>query len=193
MTTAMLKAMAHPLRRRIANALSRRLYARAADLAADLDVPANAVSFHLRTMAAAGLIQEAPERARDRRDRVWTPVKGSLGIDSSAPDRPADEQIFVDALVRGMIDDHLDLVRRVAADRSAPGTESRTTLRHLMVPMTKTAAEEFYAEIDRMVSAAVERFDPGDPDVRVWEIDVVGADVTARARDSTGSDTDPLA
>lgn len=37
-------------------------------------MPANQVSFHLRTLAKYGLIEEAPEEARDRRDRVWRPA-----------------------------------------------------------------------------------------------------------------------
>ncbi|MGO1803018.1 MAG: hypothetical protein ACTHZW_10420, partial [Microbacteriaceae bacterium] len=40
-TTAMLKAYAHPLRRRIARAVAARGHARAADIAADLGVAAN--------------------------------------------------------------------------------------------------------------------------------------------------------
>src|SRR3954454_8791847 len=83
-TSAMLKAYAHPLRRRIAKVLVGRPYARAADIAGELNVPANSVSFHLRVLADAGLIEEAPEHARDRRDRVWTAIEGSWNIGSPA-------------------------------------------------------------------------------------------------------------
>src|SRR5690242_2457375 len=44
---------------------------RAADIAESLGIPANQASFHLRQLAKYGLIQEAPEAARDGRDRVW--------------------------------------------------------------------------------------------------------------------------
>ena len=47
---------------------------RAADLAHDLGIPANQASFHLRQLAKYGLVEEAPELARDRRDRVWRAV-----------------------------------------------------------------------------------------------------------------------
>lgn len=69
-----LRALAHPLRAELYYALMARGSARAADLAQELDVPANQVSFHLRTMAKYGFIEEAPELARDRRDRVWRPA-----------------------------------------------------------------------------------------------------------------------
>lgn len=67
----MLRALAHPVRQRIMWELAARDHARAADLADVLGEPANSVSFHLRSLAKAGLIEEAPEHARDSRDRVW--------------------------------------------------------------------------------------------------------------------------
>jgi DNA-binding transcriptional ArsR family regulator len=79
-----LRAMAHPLRAQLFYELFARGTARAADLARDLEVPANQVSFHLRQMAKYGLIEEAPEHARDRRDRVWRPAS-EQGFDI-APD-----------------------------------------------------------------------------------------------------------
>lgn len=66
-----LRAMAHPLRLEIMERVGRLGTARAADLAAELGIPANSVSYHLRILARGGVIEEAPEAARDRRDRVW--------------------------------------------------------------------------------------------------------------------------
>src|SRR5690625_2989986 len=70
-TRDMLRALAHPLRMQLLQRLGGRGTARAADLAADLGVPANSVSYHLRILAKGGAIVEAPEAARDKRDRVW--------------------------------------------------------------------------------------------------------------------------
>jgi predicted ArsR family transcriptional regulator len=66
-----LRAIAHPLRNRILDEVTVRGTARAADVAQALGVPANQASFHLRQLAKYGLVEEAPEEARDRRDRVW--------------------------------------------------------------------------------------------------------------------------
>lgn len=88
MTTPMLKAMANPLRRRILAELSSVESARAADLAVRLDVPANSLSFHLRVLAEAHIIEDAPELARDKRDRVWRAVPGGLSVGS--PNRPSE-------------------------------------------------------------------------------------------------------
>ena len=66
-----LRAVAHPTRGRILDELGASGPMRAADVGAALGIPANQASFHLRQLAKYGVIQPAPEAARDRRDRVW--------------------------------------------------------------------------------------------------------------------------
>jgi DNA-binding transcriptional ArsR family regulator len=66
-----LRAIAHPARNRILSELYASGSLRAADVARILDIPANQASFHLRQLAKYGLVEEAPEEARDKRDRVW--------------------------------------------------------------------------------------------------------------------------
>lgn len=67
----LLRAIAHPERARLLAEVEAAGTLRAADGAAALEIPANRASFHLRQLAKYGLIEEAPEEARDRRDRVW--------------------------------------------------------------------------------------------------------------------------
>ena len=78
-----LRAIAHPVRVRILHELNATGPSRAADLAADLDIPANQASFHLRQLAKYGLVVEAPEEARDRRDRVWKAIYASAREEES--------------------------------------------------------------------------------------------------------------
>ena len=66
-----LRALAHPVRNRILTELSASGPMRAADIARELDIPANQASFHLRQLAKYDLVEEAPDEARDKRDRVW--------------------------------------------------------------------------------------------------------------------------
>lgn len=68
---AMMKAMSHPLRWRILAVVNGLGHARATDIAVELGVPVNSISFHLRTLAEVGILVEAPEFARDGRERVW--------------------------------------------------------------------------------------------------------------------------
>lgn len=66
-----LRAIAHPTRNRVLQELSAAGSLRAADIARRIDIPANQASFHLRQLAKYGLVEEDPDAARDRRDRVW--------------------------------------------------------------------------------------------------------------------------
>ncbi|MGZ4451171.1 MAG: winged helix-turn-helix domain-containing protein, partial [Nocardioides sp.] len=66
-----LRAIAHPVRNRILSELAASGTLRAADVARELAIPANQASFHLRQLAKYGLVEEAPDEGRDRRDRVW--------------------------------------------------------------------------------------------------------------------------
>jgi len=66
-----LRAIAHPVRTRILGEIAAAGPLRAADVARELDIPANQASFHLRQLAKYGLVEEAPGEARDKRDRVW--------------------------------------------------------------------------------------------------------------------------
>lgn len=102
---AALRAIAHPIRQRILSELAALGHARAADLAQVIDEPANSVSFHLRVLAKAGMIEEAPEHARDRRERVWANTAQRYFVDPGEPEvvreivRPAlswAERLFVE-------------------------------------------------------------------------------------------------
>ncbi|GAA3254839.1 winged helix-turn-helix domain-containing protein [Nonomuraea helvata] len=66
-----LAAMAHPVRRRLLDLLKLDGPATASTLSEQTGEAVGNVSHHLRALAAAGLIEEAPELARDRRERWW--------------------------------------------------------------------------------------------------------------------------
>ncbi|MGO3148626.1 MAG: winged helix-turn-helix domain-containing protein [Glutamicibacter ardleyensis] len=89
-TSPMLKAIANPLRRQIFDALGAMGTGRAADLGELLGIAPNKVSFHLRELAKAELIEEAPELARDKRDRVWKPTAG--GFTTGEPSERAGDE-----------------------------------------------------------------------------------------------------
>lgn len=68
---ASLAALAHPLRSRLMDALAVDGPATASALAARTGQAVGNASHHLKVLAAAGLIVEAPDLARDRRERWW--------------------------------------------------------------------------------------------------------------------------
>lgn len=175
---ATLRALAHPLRQRILMELSVRRALRAADLAEIVGEPANAVSYHLRSLAKAGLLVEAPELARDSRDRVWT-LAHPEGVyvppspDDSTPDIFTEQFL---AWVRDMV------MEKVPEDpRAVRGRYTGAAL------LTRDEARDMFLEIAEVLerwrahgmdAAAA---DPRDPD-RVFHY--TGAFVGNRSDDS---------
>ncbi|MFJ4254011.1 ArsR/SmtB family transcription factor [Microbacterium sp. NPDC090003] len=180
MTSAMLKAFANPLRRRILRLFSRHEHLRAADIAAELEVPANSVSFHLRALADAGLIVEAPEHARDRRDRVWTSRKGALNV--GGPENPVVDEALGTAVISAIAEEHQDLFRRViawtpeyVAGRTA---EVHATFSQRTIRLTEAEFETAMLRVNGVLDEAQNAHDDADPAGRHWQIDVIGADDT---------------
>lgn len=181
MTSAMLKALANPLRRRAVNTLARLGHARAADLAAELDVPANTLSFHLRVLADAGLVEEAPEFARDRRDRVWKERKQKV-LQVGTPAHPMEDDLAGAALVRLIYDEHTELVRRVAdwVPEYTQGRDpvERGTFQQRQLRLTRAEFEAVMKRVDKAFTEAEERHDENAADSLFWQIDLVAADDT---------------
>ncbi|WP_424937695.1 MULTISPECIES: winged helix-turn-helix domain-containing protein [Bacteria] len=177
-TTAALKAIAHPLRRRILREFQSRQALRAADLSNTLEEPANKISFHLRVLADAGFLAESPELAHDRRDRVWTIVQD--GVNLGGGRHPIADRALGGVVLQGMVDDHTEMVRRLASwasdylsgdDDNAHGTFSRFGL--------VLAPDEFVAMLARIgevVEEAKAAHDPDAPDSRLYEMDIVAVD-----------------
>lgn len=140
---ATLRAMAHPIRLEILSALAVREYARAADLAKLLGEPANSISFHLRTLAKAGLIVEAPEQARDRRDRVWRRVADRFELHRKMPGTMA------------VLAPMLDWLRETLESEADDSVHQEFSAGPEM--LTKEEAEELGAELQAVVERWQER------------------------------------
>lgn len=176
---ATLRALAHPVRQRILIELSIRRSLRAADLADIIGEPANAISYHLRSLAKAGLLIEAPELARDSRDRVWTVAHPEgiylpPGLDDDAPD------IFTEQFLAWVTD---MVMERVPEDpRAIRGRYTGAAL------LTKDEGRQMFLEIAEVLERWREHgmdaaaADPRDPD-RVFHY--TGAFVGNRAADPT--------
>src|SRR5215208_1632855 len=85
-----LTALAHPLRRRLLDLLKVEGPATVSVLAARTGQAVGNVSHHLRVLGTAGLIEDAPELARDRRERWWRRLPGPVQWSSAdAGDDPS--------------------------------------------------------------------------------------------------------
>ena len=107
-----LAAMSHPLRRRLLDTFSVDGPATASALAEATDQAVGNISHHLKVLASADLIEEAPELARDRRERWWRLVSESYSWSSEDfRDDPASEAI-AQAAQSLNLDRQFDHVRR---------------------------------------------------------------------------------
>lgn len=161
--TAVLRALSHPLRQRILGELAIVEHARAADLADTLGEPANSISFHLRVLAKAKIIEEDPDHARDKRDRVWKQTVDSFTIDTEIPGveqylRPYSEWL------------ETMLLRASGSDGAEGSASARTGL--LSDQEMRDLAAEVNGVIERRMNASLEatRKDRGNPARRQHQV-----------------------
>ncbi|WP_030926015.1 ArsR/SmtB family transcription factor [Streptosporangium amethystogenes] len=106
-----LAAMSHPLRRRLMDVLKVHGPATASALAARTDQAIPNISHHLKVLSAAGLIEEAPELAKDRRERWWRLVAPTVRwVTGDFDDDPARQAVSNAAVSLGL-DRQFNLVR----------------------------------------------------------------------------------
>lgn len=178
MSAEMLKALANPLRQKLVSLMRREKYVRAADAAAQLGEPANKISFHLRVLADAGLIEEAPEHARDRRDRVWTTRPGSWSLGDS--ENPVADEALGNTVLQLIGAEHIAMVQRALAwapefasgrDTQVHGAFTRTSA-HL----TEDEFNRLIVQFHEIIAEAKANHNAEAPDSRFFEIDIVAAD-----------------
>ena len=110
------KALAHPLRLRLLESLADGP-ATASMLARDLGESSGATSYHLRALAAVGLIVEDFER-RKGRERWWKREPSRVGLISSAPAEDPEYDAAVAQLESTMIGRDEDAIRRYIHGRN---------------------------------------------------------------------------
>ena len=168
-TTEVLKAVSHPLRRKILSTLERMGHARATDLAEELGVSVGSVSFHLHTLGSARLIEEAPKYARDRRDRVWKPTGRSLSF--GAPGTPEEDEALTLAVVATEFEDHQALVERLTRNVPDIMTSDDERIHGTMMNMRLRAShdrmEKLLDEVTSLVQEARGEVDEDDPETPI--------------------------
>ncbi len=146
-----LRAIAHPTRNRVLHELSAGGSLRAADVARRLDIPANQASFHLRQLAKYGLVEEDPEAARDKRDRVWR-LSDPDGIRFRPEDmmaQPGGKAAFT-VFQRSAVEWGHHLVDRAFIPRQSADEGKKSTAEYSL-RLTSEEAEQLAAEVDALV------------------------------------------
>ena len=145
-----LRAIAHPTRNRILSELFAAGSLRAADIARTMGIPPNQASFHLRQLAKYGLVEEAPDEARDRRDRVWRLVDpdGISFRTRDVLDQPGGRAAYA-VFQRSAVAWGHHLVDRALA--SEPGRESHKSVSEWALRLTPEESDELLQEMSGVV------------------------------------------
>lgn len=106
-----LAAMAHPVRRRLLRQLSINGPATASMLAERIDQLVGNVSHHLKVLAECGLIEQAPELAKDKRERWWRSVRATVSWSVHEEDVDPVEYAVATAAESVNLDQHMAWVR----------------------------------------------------------------------------------
>lgn len=103
---AQMRALAHPLRLRLLGLLRSEGPATASSLAVRLGVSPALASYHLRQLGVRGFIQEAPDLARDGKERWWRSTHRSTSWSTAdfldTPERASAEQALGREVVKAV-------------------------------------------------------------------------------------------
>ena len=164
-----LRAIAHPVRNRILTELTASGSMRAADLARELDIPANQASFHLRQLAKYGLVEEDPEAARDKRDRVWRPTsEHGLTIKLDDLEKQPGGQAASAVFRQNAASWGYAVIDAAYAGSSAPDT--LRTVNESAIRLTQEEAGQIAEELDAVVATWIERTRGRDPRRRTYTL-----------------------
>jgi DNA-binding transcriptional ArsR family regulator len=153
---AQMRALTHPLRLQLLGLLREDGPATATSLADRLGVGTSLASYHLRQLAVHGFIEEAPELARDARERWWRALHERTSWSAvewlDTPERSAAETAFsrvVAARFAASVEAWLD-----ASPRWSRAWVDATDMSDWLVELTPAQLRALRAEI----AAAVERY-----------------------------------
>ena len=162
-----LRAIAHPVRNRILAELTASGPMRAADIARELGVPANQASFHLRQLAKYGLVEEDPDAARDRRDRVWRPAsERGFTIHMQDLEKQPGGQAASTVFRRHAAAWGHAVVDAAYDERRLPDTFR--TVNETALRLTRDEAEQLAQELDELVDRWTRRTRGRDPERRTY-------------------------
>jgi DNA-binding transcriptional ArsR family regulator len=164
-----LRAIAHPVRNRILDELGATGPMRAADIAQALGIPANQASFHLRQLAKYGLVVEAPEEARDGRDRVWkVSHESGLNIDTSELAEAPGGKAAVSVFRREWTNAAHEAVQR--AETAERNPETLVMVSDVALRLTRDDALAFSEELTGLANSWRLRGHKSGPDARTYQV-----------------------
>lgn len=159
-----LKALTHPLRQRLFRLLAQLGPATTTILAGHLSADPGRISYHLRELARRGFIEEAPELARDRRERWYRIPEGPMTWASDDFDSPEAKAVF-EASFAQTVSDQFERLRGYNEAQQTWSEDWRraVTASDSEIRLTPDELRALAAELNEVIRrhAAPGRRDPG--------------------------------
>ncbi|MEH0937948.1 helix-turn-helix domain-containing protein [Micromonospora psammae] len=161
-----MRALAHPTRLRLLGELRRRGPQTVGMLSDVLDEAVGSVSYHLRRLAEHGFVIEAPERARDRRERWWRAAHERTSWNLVEALEDPERQAASTLLRRAVLERYVERLRAyldaeaTLEPRWVRGTASSDSWLHL----TSDELVELRADLEALAERWRARSDPDRPD-----------------------------
>ncbi|MEU7857087.1 helix-turn-helix domain-containing protein [Nonomuraea sp. NPDC049141] len=148
-----LKAFTHPLRLKLYRALAVAGTATASQLADQADEAVSLISYHLRKLAALGLIEEAEPQSGDGRERWWQVVSQHLSARTQDPADPPETVAARTALARVAYQVQGELYERYLDEQPAWSAAWRTAAfsSEYMTTLTTEELRLLGQEIDAVI------------------------------------------
>ena len=108
-----MRALAHPLRMQVLGELRVNGPRTAGALAEIFGEAPGTLSYHLRTLAEFGFVEEAPELAADRRERWWRSAHEYTEVNPAGPDASAAERQASATIRHQIVDVYAATLHRV--------------------------------------------------------------------------------
>lgn len=160
-----LAALTHPLRRRLLDLLKVHGPATVGQLAERTGQAVGNVSHHLKVLAESGLIAEAPELARDRRERWWRLADKDLSWTRADFDGDPVAEAVADAAGSILLERQVELVRGWAARRGGYGSDWQngcSVATQAWLRLTPDEARELAADLHAVIQKWADRPVPSD-------------------------------
>ncbi|GGK88095.1 transcriptional regulator [Sphaerisporangium melleum] len=159
-----LAALAHPLRRRMMDALKVYGPCTASMLAEHTGQAVANASHHLRVLSASALIEEAPELARDRRERWWRLTSAELRWTTSDFSADPASAAVAGAAASLNLDHHVGMVRAwyAVSDEEREAWDDAPFSTDKWLRLTPAELHEFEAELLALFDRWGKRVPPDD-------------------------------
>jgi DNA-binding transcriptional ArsR family regulator len=160
--TAGIRAMAHPARMAALRHLMKIGPATATELGGVADLTPSAMSYHLRALERAGLIETAPGRG-DGRERVWRSVHGGFEVEALDDGSPETRAVSRELLETILAVQEMAL-RQWLAGADTPGWLDAGFFTETTVMVTEDEMTDLGKKVAELFRPYAERFRTDPPD-----------------------------